>query len=48
MNRTAVKTKIGSESKHVLKRNPRPTTRLDRRMRGTSTGSPVRSRAPWR
>ena len=40
--------KIGTEMTHVDARNPRPTTRRLRRMRGTSTGSPVRSRAPWR
>ena len=40
--------KIGIESRQVTARNDRPTTRRDRKIRGTSTGKPVRSRAPCR
>jgi hypothetical protein len=35
-----VKRRMGTESRHVAPRKPRPTTRRLRRMRGTSTGSP--------
>ncbi len=46
-NNTSVNKKIGTESKQVKIRKERPITRRLRKMRGTSTGSPVRSRAPW-
>ena len=39
-NSAAVKRKIGTESRQVVARKPRPTTRRLRRMRGTSTGRP--------
>ena len=40
--------KIGIDSRHVNTKKGRPITRRLRKMRGTSTGKPVRSRAPWR
>ncbi len=39
---SAVKTKMGMERRQVTARKERPTTRRERRMRGTSTGRPVR------
>ena len=47
-NKSAVNTKTGIERLHVTIRKPRLMTRRLRRIRGTSTGSPVRSRAPCR
>jgi hypothetical protein len=47
-NRSAVNRKTGTDRLQVTSRKRRLITRRLRRMRGTSTGRPVRSRAPWR
>ena len=41
MKSAVVKSRMGTESRQVAARKPRPTTRRLRRMRGTSTGRPV-------